>query len=59
MLSFADIIGVVVTVWGIVMDCGPLFQLKRMVQTRSAHNVSLPFLTVLTIGYPSGWPMAS
>ena len=37
--------------WGIAMAVSPLLQIRKIVQHRSSHGVSLGYMTVLFVGF--------
>ena len=37
--------------WGIAMAVSPLLQIRKIVQHRSSHSVSLGYMTVLFVGF--------
>ena len=37
--------------WGIAMAVSPLLQIRKIVQHRSSHGISLGYMTVLFIGF--------
>lgn len=50
-MPIADALAVAATVWGLVMAVSPTLQIRRMRQTQSSRDVSLPYLSVLCIGF--------
>jgi MtN3 and saliva related transmembrane protein len=46
-----DVLGVCAATWGVVMAVAPGLQLRKMVRTRSANDVSLRFFGLLLPGY--------
>ena len=37
--------------WGIAMAISPLLQIRKIVQHRSSHGISLGYMTVLFVGF--------
>jgi MtN3 and saliva related transmembrane protein len=37
--------------WGIAMAVSPLLQIRKIVQHRSSHGISLGYMTVLFVGF--------
>lgn len=50
-MPVADVLAVAATAWGLVMAVSPMLQIRRMRQTRSSRDVSLPYLSVLCVGF--------
>jgi uncharacterized protein with PQ loop repeat len=46
-----SILAVSAAIWGIAMGVSPLLQVRRMRQTRSSRDVSVPYFAVLNIGF--------
>ena len=46
-----DILGICAGTWGVVMAVAPGMQLRKMVRTRTAADVSLSFFALLLPGY--------
>src|SRR5262249_11091823 len=44
-------LAVVAASWGVVMGMAPLLQARRMLETRSSHDVSLVFLGIYVFGF--------
>jgi uncharacterized protein with PQ loop repeat len=47
----ADVLGVCAGGWGVVMAVAPTLQIRRMLRTRTAGDVSLGFFGLLLPGY--------
>ncbi len=47
----ADVLGIAAGAWGVVMAIAPTLQIRRMLQTRTAEDVSLGFFGLLLPGY--------
>jgi uncharacterized protein with PQ loop repeat len=47
----SDILAVGATGWGLLMAVAPALQIRRMFETRSSHDVSLGYLSLLTPGF--------
>jgi len=47
----ADVLGICAGGWGVVMAIAPALQIRRMLRTRAAGDVSLGFFAVLLPGY--------
>jgi MtN3 and saliva related transmembrane protein len=50
-VPLADTLALAATFWGIVMALSPTLQIRRMRQTQSSRDVSIPYLSVLCIGF--------
>jgi uncharacterized protein with PQ loop repeat len=50
-MPIADALAVAATAWGLVMAVSPTLQIRRMRQTQSSRDVSLPYLSVLCVGF--------
>jgi uncharacterized protein with PQ loop repeat len=48
---YADLLGAVATVWGVVGAASSLLQARKLVQTQSAESVSIGFLAKYLGGY--------
>ena len=46
-----SILAVTAAVWGIAMGLSPILQIRRMLQTRSSRDVSVPYFGVLNVGF--------
>jgi len=46
-----SILAVAAAVWGIAMGLSPLLQIRRMRETRSSRDVSVPYFLVLNVGF--------
>ncbi|MFC0680830.1 SemiSWEET family sugar transporter [Lysobacter korlensis] len=46
-----DVLGICAGTWGVVMAIAPGMQLRKMVRTRNARDVSLRFFGLLLPGY--------
>lgn len=46
-----DVLGLVAAGWGAVMAVAPILQIRRMVRTRSADDVSLGYFALLVPGF--------
>ena len=44
-------LAVVAATWAIAMAVGPLLQIRKIVQHRSAENISIGYFVVLLIGF--------
>jgi MtN3 and saliva related transmembrane protein len=49
-MSLSDVLGIVVTIYGVGMGCAPLLQIRQMLRTRSSRDVSLGFFVVFAVG---------
>ena len=47
----ADVLGVVAASWGVLMAISPILQIRRILQRRSAADVSIAYLAVLEFGF--------
>jgi len=47
----ADVLGVCAGGWGVVMAVAPALQIRKMLRTRTAADVSLGFFALLLPGY--------
>ena len=47
----ADVLGVCAGGWGVVMAIAPVLQIRKMLRTRTAADVSLGFFGLLLPGY--------
>lgn len=50
-MSASDLLAVGATIAGLAMAVSPLLQIRRMHRTRSSHDVSLLYLTLLDLGF--------
>ncbi len=50
-MSATDILAVAAATWGVVMAVSPSLQIRRMLQTRSAEDVSLGYFGILLPGF--------
>ena len=46
-----SILAVAAAVWGIAMGLSPILQIRRMLETRSSRDVSVPYFLVLNVGF--------
>jgi uncharacterized protein with PQ loop repeat len=46
-----DVLAIVAATWGVAMAISPTFQIRRILQRRSAADLSLTYLGVLQIGF--------
>src|SRR5690349_15978507 len=46
-----SVLAVAAAVWGIAMGLSPLLQMRRMLETRSSRDVSVPYFLVLDVGF--------
>lgn len=46
-----DLLAVAATAWGLVMALSPILQIRRMRETGSSRDVSIPYLSVLCVGF--------
>jgi MtN3 and saliva related transmembrane protein len=44
-------LAVAAATWGIVMALAPVLQIRRILRLRSSRDVSLGYLTVVTVGF--------
>ena len=47
----ADVLGVVAASWGVLMAISPILQIRRILQRKSAADVSIAYLAVLEFGF--------
>jgi MtN3 and saliva related transmembrane protein len=45
------VLAVAAAVWGLAMGLSPLLQVRRMRETRSSRDVSVPYFLVLNVGF--------
>ncbi len=50
-MSSTAILAVVASSWGIAMALAPTLQIRHMVRLRSSAGISIPYLTVLVVGF--------
>lgn len=50
-MSLTTALGVTATVFGVAMALSPLLQLRTVVTRRSSADVSVPYLSVLLVGF--------
>lgn len=50
-MSASDLLAVGATIAGLAMAVSPLLQIRRMRRTRSSHDVSLLYLSLLDLGF--------
>lgn len=46
-----DTLAVVAASWGVLMAAAPLLQIRRMLERRSSADLSLSYLSVLSVGF--------
>jgi len=46
-----SVLAVSAAFWGIAMGLSPLLQIRRMLETRSSRDVSVPYFLVLDVGF--------
>jgi len=46
-----SILAVAAAVWGVAMGLSPTLQIRKMLQTRSSRDVSVPYFLVLDVGF--------
>jgi len=46
-----SVLAVTAALWGIAMGLSPLLQIRRMRDTRSSRDVSVPYFLVLDVGF--------
>ena len=46
-----EILAVVASSWGVAMALAPTLQIRHMVRQRSSAGISIPYLSVLVIGF--------
>lgn len=50
-MNATDVLAVVAASWGVAMAVSPVLQIRRMLQTRSAEDVSLGYFSILLPGF--------
>lgn len=50
-MNATDVLAVVAASWGVAMAVSPVLQIRRMLQTRSAEDVSLGYFGILLPGF--------
>ena len=50
-MVFSDVLGLAAAAWGVVMAIAPALQIRRMLRTRSAADVSLGYFALLIPGF--------
>jgi uncharacterized protein with PQ loop repeat len=45
------VLGTLAAIWGVVMGLSPVLQIRRMLRTRSARDVSIGYFLVLIPGF--------
>ncbi|GEN78597.1 SemiSWEET family sugar transporter [Actinotalea fermentans] len=50
-MNVSDVLAVVAASWGVAMAVSPVLQIRRMLQTRSAEDVSLGYFGILLPGF--------
>ena len=50
-MSTSSLLALIAGTWGVAMALSPLLQIRTIVRNRSSADVSLGYLTVLTVGF--------
>ena len=50
-MNVTDVLAVTAATWGVAMAVSPVLQIRRMLQTRSAEDVSLGYFGILLPGF--------
>ena len=50
-MSTSSLLAVIAGTWGVAMALSPLLQIRTIVRNRSSADVSLGYLSVLTVGF--------
>lgn len=50
-MSTTTLLAIIATTWGIAMALAPTLQIRHMVAIRSSAGISIPYLSVLVIGF--------
>lgn len=50
-MVLGDVLGLAAAAWGVVMAVAPVLQIRRMLRTRSAADVSLGYFALLIPGF--------
>jgi len=50
-MSTTTVLAIIASSWGIAMALSPTLQIRHMIAARSSSGISIPYLTVLVIGF--------
>jgi len=50
-VSTTTLLAVIASSWGIAMAVAPTLQIRHMINARSSSGISIPYLSVLVIGF--------
>jgi MtN3 and saliva related transmembrane protein len=50
-VSTTTVLAVIASSWGIAMALAPTLQIRHMIVARSSSGISIPYLTVLLVGF--------
>jgi MtN3 and saliva related transmembrane protein len=50
-VSTTTVLAVIASSWGIAMALAPTLQIRHMIAARSSSGISIPYLSVLVIGF--------